>query len=99
MKPAILAAFRATLGVALASSLVGAAHADSRVTAGLNAFAHGRYVQAANLLTSPAYQGDPVAETYLGYMCQKGLGVPKDYAQAWRWLRAGAWAAATSNQK
>jgi len=72
-------------------ALVGVAHADPRVRAGLSAFSHSRYVQAANLLTPPAHEGDAVAETYLGYMCQKGLGVAKDFGQAGRWYQAAAY--------
>jgi len=83
--------FRAAFGLASAMALVGVAHADPRVRAGLSAFSHSRYVQAANLLTPPAHEGDAVAETYLGYMCQKGLGVAKDFGQAGRWYQAAAY--------
>jgi TPR repeat protein len=68
----------------------GAAKADSRVAAGLRAYASGRYALAAQLLTPPAAAGDATAETYLGFIFQKGRGVPKNYAEAARWFYAAA---------
>lgn len=81
---------RVMTGLALAMALTGAASADTRVNAGVRAFQQGRYVQAASLLTPPARLGNSVAETYLGYMYQKGLGIPKDYELAAHWFHAAA---------
>ncbi len=53
--------------------------------AGKRAFAH-NYARAASLLLVEADRGSPVAQTYLGYLYQYGLGVPRDYVVAARWL-------------
>ncbi len=64
----------ATLGlVALCCS--GASAASSG--AGQRAFARHDYSRAASLLLVEAEQGSPFAQTYLGYLYQSGLGVPR----------------------
>src|ERR1700733_9903412 len=79
------AAAFALLALAWASS----AKADV-VSAGKRAFARHDYVRAASLLLLEAERGSPVAQTYLGYMYQYGLGVPRDYVLATSWLHQGA---------
>ena len=37
-----------------------------------------------------AEDGDPVAQYYLGWMYDKGKGVPKDYKEAVKWFRKSA---------
>jgi len=56
------------------------------LSAGERAFARHDYVRAASLLLGEAERGSPVAQTYLGYMYQYGLGVPRDYVLATSWL-------------
>jgi uncharacterized protein len=59
-------------------------------SAGMRAFARHDYVRAASLLVVEAERGSPVAQTYLGYMYQYGLGVPQDYVLATSWLHQAA---------
>ena len=61
--------------------LASGAKADA-LSAGKRAFARHDYVRAASLLLVEAERGSPVAQTYLGYMYQYGLGVPRDYVLA-----------------
>ena len=79
-------AFALTLAALCAAS---GAKADS-IGAGIRAFARHDYVRAASLLFAEAERGSPVAQTYLGYMYQYGLGVPKDYVLASSWLHQAA---------
>ena len=60
------------------------------LSAGKRAFARHDYVRAASLLVVEAERGSPVAQTYLGYMYQYGLGVPQDYVLATSWLHQAA---------
>jgi uncharacterized protein len=60
------------------------------LSAGMRAFERHDYVRAASLLLVEAEQGSPVAQTYLGYMYQYGLGVPRDYVLAASWLHQAA---------
>lgn len=81
-------------GLALALALAGlclasGAKADA-LTSGTRAFARHDYVRAAALLSVEAERGSPVAQTYLGYMYQYGLGVPQDYVHAASWLHQAA---------
>jgi len=80
--------FAAALGL-LALCCVSSAKADA-VSAGKRAFARHDYVRAASLLLLEAERGSPVAQTYLGYMYQYGLGVPRDYVIASSWLHQAA---------
>ena len=57
---------------------------------GKRAFARHDYVRASSFLLVEAEQGSPVAQTYLGYMYQYGLGVPQDYVIAASWLHQAA---------
>ena len=84
--PAVLLSLRRwTLALCLASG----AKADA-LSAGKRAFARHDYVRAASLLLVEAERGSPVAQTYLGYMYQYGLGVPRDYVLAASWLHQAA---------
>ena len=65
------------------------AKADA-LSAGERAYARHHYVQAAPLLLAEAERGSPVAQTYIGYMYQNGLGVPRNYAVAAGWLDRAA---------
>jgi TPR repeat protein len=81
---------RLAFGLALtANCLASGANADA-LSAGQRAFARHNYVRAASLLFVEAERGSPVAQTYLGYMYQYGLGVPRDYVLAASWLHQAA---------
>jgi uncharacterized protein len=81
---------RLAFALALAAlGLASSAKADA-VSAGKRAFARHDYVRAASLLLVEAERGSPVAQTYLGYMYQYGLGVPQDYVVASSWLHQAA---------
>jgi TPR repeat protein len=81
---------RLTFALALAAlCLASGARADS-LSAGRRAFERHDYVRAASLLLVEAERGSPVAQTYLGYMYQYGLGVPRDYVIATSWLHQAA---------
>jgi TPR repeat protein len=81
---------RLAFALALAAlCLASGAKADA-VSAGKRAFARHDYVRAASLLFVEAERGSPVAQTYLGYMYQYGLGVPRDYVLAASWLHQAA---------
>ncbi len=69
--------------------LAGSATADT-LGAGLRAYASHDYVRAAPLLFVEAQRGAPIAQTYLGYMYQNGLGVPRNYTVAASWLNQAA---------
>jgi uncharacterized protein len=69
--------------------LAPSAKADA-LTAGERAFARQDYARAAPLLLVEAERGVPVAQTYIGYMYQRGLGVPRDYVVAASWLNQAA---------
>ncbi len=69
--------------------LATSAKADA-LSAGVRAFARHDYVRAAPLLLVEAERGVPIAQTYIGYMYQNGLGVPRDYVVAASWLSRAA---------
>jgi uncharacterized protein len=86
----VRAARRLAFALALAAvCLASSAKADA-VSAGKRAFERHDYVRAASLLAVEAERGSPVAQTYLGYMYQYGLGVPQDYVRATSWLHQAA---------
>jgi TPR repeat protein len=64
-----------------------AAHAND---AAQRAYAHGQYVLSAELFQREADLGRPVAQTFLGYQYQVGLGVPKSFEQAALWFQRAA---------
>ena len=85
---------RSSLRLAFALALAGLCLASSAkadaLGSGERAFLRHDYVRAAPLLAAEAERGSPVAQTYLGYMYQYGLGVPKDYVLATSWLHQAA---------
>jgi uncharacterized protein len=80
--------FAAALGL-VALCWASGAKADA-LSSGRRAFARHDYVRAAPLLLFDAERGSPVAQTYLGYMYQYGLGVSQDYVLATSWLHQAA---------
>jgi TPR repeat protein len=65
------------------------ARADA-ISAGMGAYAHRDYVRSAAIFMRRAEQGQAIAQTYLGYMYEKGRGVPQDFVLAATWLRRAA---------
>ncbi len=58
--------------------------------AGVKAYERGDYATALLIFRQLADQGHAKAQFNLGYMYNKGQGVPLDYAVAVRWLRKAA---------
>jgi TPR repeat protein len=58
--------------------------------AGVKAYESGDYATALRIFRQLADQGDASAQTGLGVMYDKGLGVTQDYAAAVRWYRKAA---------
>jgi TPR repeat protein len=86
----VSASRRIALTVALAALCFASGAKADGLSAGKRAFARHDYVRAASLLVVEAERGSPVAQTYLGYMYQYGLGVPQDYVLATSWLHQAA---------
>jgi hypothetical protein len=57
---------------------------------GVSAFNHQDYVSASHVFIPLAEQGEPVAQTYLGFMFETGRGVPQNYTEAAMWYRRAA---------
>lgn len=76
-----------TLLTVIAMSAASAAYATG---AGERAYYRGDYARAAPLLLAEANAGRAVAQSFLGYEYQYGLGVPKSYEEAARWYLCAA---------
>ena len=83
MRQVALALFLAAMGCAPGANA-------GALSMGERAYARHDYVQAAPLLLAQAERGSPVAQTYIGYMYQNGLGVPRNYVVAASWLNQAA---------
>jgi uncharacterized protein len=81
---------RLAFALTLAALCCGSGAKADSISAGKRAFERHDYVRAASLLLLEAERGSPVAQTYLGYMYQYGLGVPQDYVVATSWLHQAA---------
>jgi len=57
---------------------------------GVSAFNHQDYVSASRIFIPLAEQGDPAAQSYLGFMFETGRGVPQNYTEAAIWYRRAA---------
>jgi len=57
------------------------------VQAGIAAYNHQDYQAAARLLLPLAQHGNPVAQTYVGFMFHNGRGLPQNYVAAADWYR------------
>ncbi|HTV34738.1 MAG TPA: tetratricopeptide repeat protein [Methylocella sp.] len=75
------------LGVVVGVSFLGHAAEADRLHDGIRALATHNYVRAAQIFTELAPQGDPIAQTYLGYMYSQGKGVPQDYTVSAGWYK------------
>ncbi|WP_374308037.1 tetratricopeptide repeat protein [Methylocella sp.] len=77
--------------VALAVSLAGAPGVFAQsLQAGMNAAAARNYVRAAEIFLPLAAAGDARAQAYLGFMYQRGQGVPQNYVVSAAWYRCSA---------
>ena len=72
----------------LLALLPGLAFADFR--AGLTAYKHGDYANAARIFKDMAEHGDSAAQFALGLLYDKGQGVPRDDAKALEWYTKSA---------
>ena len=77
---------------ATAATLLGSvAFAEAAsVRQGVSAFNRHEYLLASQNFFPLAEQGDPAAQTYLGFMFETGRGVPKNYTEAAMWYRRAA---------
>jgi TPR repeat protein len=57
---------------------------------GVAAFNRQNYVLASQILIPLAEQGQPAAQTQLGFMFETGRGVPQNYTEAAMWYRRAA---------
>ena len=57
---------------------------------GVSAFNRQEYLLASQNFFPLAEQGDPAAQTYLGFMFETGRGVPQNYTEAAMWYRRAA---------
>jgi TPR repeat protein len=57
---------------------------------GVSAFNRQDYVSASRVFIPLAEQGDPAAQSYLGFMFETGRGVPQNYTEAAMWYRRAA---------
>ncbi|HEY1780644.1 MAG TPA: tetratricopeptide repeat protein [Roseiarcus sp.] len=81
---------RLAIALALAPLCLASGASADTLGSGERAFLRHDYVRAAPLLAAEAERGSAVAQTYLGYMYQYGLGVPKDFVLATTWLHQAA---------
>jgi uncharacterized protein len=85
---------RLTLMAAAAAALLmtsgDIAAAGSLSRPGVLAFKRQDYVAASRTFIPLAERGDPVAQTYLGFMFETGRGVPQNYTEAAMWYRRAA---------
>ncbi len=77
-------------GLLLCAALSNSGAAADPLKTGVRAFAAGNYVKAAEIFAILAPQGDPTAQTYLGYMFANGKGVPQDFIVAAGWYRCAS---------
>src|SRR3954465_12062552 len=83
---------RGLIVVAAAATLLGMADAAGAGTfrQGVSAFNRQEYLLAAQNFFPLAEQGDPAAQSYLGFMFETGRGVPKNFTEAAMWYRRAA---------
>src|SRR4051794_8133884 len=83
---------RSFLIAAAAAMLLGSASVADAASFqhGVSAYNRQDYLLAAQNFFPLAEQGDPAAQTYLGFMFQTGRGVPQNYTEAAMWYRRAA---------
>ena len=79
----------AILGAVALFSTGNLAHAQS-FRQGMSAFNRQDYQVASRIFIPLAEQGEPSAQTYLGFMFETGRGVPQNYTEAAMWYRRAA---------
>jgi uncharacterized protein len=57
---------------------------------GVSAFNRHEYLLASQIFFPLAEQGDPAAQSYLGFMFETGRGIPQNYTEAAMWYRRAA---------
>ena len=75
----------AASGVLMCAALVANPASADPLRDGIRAFLAHDYVTAARIFTDLAPHGNPVAQTYLGYMYANGKGVPQDFVVSAGW--------------
>ena len=60
------------------------------IALGEQALEQGNYAQAQGIFMPLAKEGDALAQVYIGFMYEEGLGVSRDYSQAIQWYRKSA---------
>jgi TPR repeat protein len=82
---------RVLLSALLFLALVAAAPAAAGpLQAGIAAYNAHDYPAAARLLLPLAQHGNPMAQTYVGFMFANGRGLPQNYVAAADWYRAAS---------
>ena len=79
---------RIIVAAALLIAFMATARAD--IQEGYAAYERGDYATALREFRPLARQGDASAQITLGFMYDKGQGVPQDYAEAVKWYRMAA---------
>ena len=75
----------AASGVLMCAALVANPASADPLRDGIRAYLAHDYVTAARIFTDLAPHGNPVAQTYLGYMYANGKGVPQDFVVSAGW--------------
>jgi len=75
----------AASGVLMCAALVANPASADPLREGIRAYLAHDYVTAARIFTDLAPHGNPVAQTYLGYMYANGKGVPQDFVVSAGW--------------
>ena len=91
-RPVSLHRLRAFVVVAAAAWIIASgnpAYAQS-FRQGVSAFNRQDYQVASRIFIPLAEQGEPSAQTYLGFMFETGRGVPQNYTEAAMWYRRAA---------
>ncbi|MHA1567696.1 MAG: SPOR domain-containing protein [Alphaproteobacteria bacterium] len=76
--------------IVLAALIASIAPAYADFGAGFAAYSRGEYEEAVEQWRSVADEGNVKAQVGLGFMYEKGLGVPQDFTKAVRWYRQAA---------
>lgn len=63
---------------------------DDQVEAGVAALERGHYAIAMRAFRADAAKGNALAASNIGYLYERGLGVPQNYAEAMAWYRKAA---------
>ncbi|HUZ91409.1 MAG TPA: tetratricopeptide repeat protein [Methylocella sp.] len=80
----------AVSSVLLCAALFATPASADRLHDGIRAFVTHNYVKAATIFTELAPHGNPIAQTYLGYMYANGKGVPQDFFVSAGWYRCAS---------